>query len=382
MRMKSKISSDKQYANKPLSIDSKQATYVDVIETKLCDSPACVEDSTKASPAITTSNHATDTVSSACISPGTFSQVFKDTDRNGHITIRKQLINSSRIFKQPQMKSVQRQMTNEVAQLKTIGSASQENERARKYVVSMSDWDTAEQPQYIRFPLLPGAMDLVDFYNTEMSRKLLCSRAYTLSLMYQLARGLDFLYRLRIAHRDIKHENIIISYQDPKNGFLNPLLQLCDFGYAHSFDTKEEFSRICGTRGYHSWELINLNQAQENSDVFSMGILFFEMINMQHFIELPEKREDYKEAFNQQYLRHMQSLTQKNGRLGDYFTAIIVSMLQSDAKNRALPHTVLKNIKLNMKKLQRSKERAATNHQAATTASDVSASTAPTSAAT
>lgn len=55
------------------------------------------------------------------------------------------------------------------------------------------------------------------------------------SYMYQLLRGLRYLHKNGIIHRDVKPENLLVD----KEG----VLKLCDFGFARKINESGEFSR-------------------------------------------------------------------------------------------------------------------------------------------
>src|ERR1035437_5538840 len=90
-------------------------------------------------------------------------------------------------------------------------------------------------------------------------------------LMIQLLQGLNYAHKNKIIHRDIKPENIFID----KN--LN--VKLGDFGLALSSDDNfvtNPYS-IVGTPSYMSPEQIQGNKLTEQSDLFSAGVVIFEL---------------------------------------------------------------------------------------------------------
>lgn len=114
---------------------------------------------------------------------------------------------------------------------------------------------------------------LIKIYQTQ---KTLFSRDELLKIMNNLLSGLSYLHKLGIAHGDIKPENILINK--------NLETQIIDFGLSCSKHCKPS-----GTILYTSPEiLIKLGSKKEISldtlqtaDVFSMGIVFYLLTNLQ-----------------------------------------------------------------------------------------------------
>ena len=86
----------------------------------------------------------------------------------------------------------------------------------------------------------------------------------------QIINAVYFLHKNDLIHRDIKPENILL--------FDNNLCKLCDFGWCVKLDGKQRRT-FCGTPEYMSPEIINKMEYSKEIDVWSLGILLYEMIH-------------------------------------------------------------------------------------------------------
>jgi len=97
-------------------------------------------------------------------------------------------------------------------------------------------------------------------------------------IMQQVAKGLDYAHRktdnfgepLGIVHRDISQQNILASWDGG--------VKIVDFGIARARDTQEEEGVIKGKFAYMSPEQARGEPVDCRSDVFSAGVVLFELI--------------------------------------------------------------------------------------------------------
>ena len=89
----------------------------------------------------------------------------------------------------------------------------------------------------------------------------------------QVARALDYIHYRGIVHRDIKPANIMISRQGG--------VKLMDFGIARDNTYKDDLTQTgtgIGTPSYMSPEQILGDNLDSRSDIFSLGIVLFQMV--------------------------------------------------------------------------------------------------------
>ncbi|KAJ3218190.1 Serine/threonine-protein kinase ulk3 [Dinochytrium kinnereticum] len=95
----------------------------------------------------------------------------------------------------------------------------------------------------------------------------------------QLTAGVLFLHDRSIIHRDLKTENILLSGNTDKSH--RPILKISDFGIA---DWTDEISAgptnqgAVGTLMYVAPEILKKQPHDGRSDIWSLGIIFFEML--------------------------------------------------------------------------------------------------------
>jgi serine/threonine-protein kinase len=94
-----------------------------------------------------------------------------------------------------------------------------------------------------------------------------------LGVTRQICRGLDAAHEQGIIHRDIKPQNVLIDHKGE--------VKLMDFGIARMAEAHEGMTQaglIVGTPHYMSPEQVQGKQLDPRSDVYSMGVLIYEMV--------------------------------------------------------------------------------------------------------
>jgi HAMP domain-containing protein/predicted Ser/Thr protein kinase len=96
----------------------------------------------------------------------------------------------------------------------------------------------------------------------------------SMGIARQICRGLQAAHEQGIIHRDIKPQNVLIDAKGE--------VKLMDFGIARMTEAEEAMTQaglIVGTPHYMSPEQVQGKQLDPRSDVYSMGVLLYEMIS-------------------------------------------------------------------------------------------------------
>ncbi len=95
-----------------------------------------------------------------------------------------------------------------------------------------------------------------------------------LDILAQTADALDYAHNHEVIHRDIKPANIMLLENDK--------IKVTDFGIAKAVsDSKTKSGVVLGTPNYMSPEQINGQDLDGRSDLFSLGVVFFELLTGQ-----------------------------------------------------------------------------------------------------
>ncbi|CBI20437.3 unnamed protein product, partial [Vitis vinifera] len=112
---------------------------------------------------------------------------------------------------------------------------------------------------------------------TDQMQSMVLNWPKRIAIINGITRGLLYLHqdsRLRIIHRDLKADNILLDNE------MSP--KISDFGMARSFgenDTEANTKRVVGTFGYMSPEYASDGVYSVKSDVFSFGVLMLEIVS-------------------------------------------------------------------------------------------------------
>ena len=102
--------------------------------------------------------------------------------------------------------------------------------------------------------------------------------------MKQIANGILILNKFGIVHRDLKLQNVILSYEnndinDETNYKMKENIKLIDFGFSTILTCHERTNESYGTLCYISPEMINNEYYNHKIDVWTLGIIGYLLLN-------------------------------------------------------------------------------------------------------
>ncbi|MEM9554685.1 MAG: serine/threonine-protein kinase [Acidobacteriota bacterium] len=136
------------------------------------------------------------------------------------------------------------------------------------HVVTLFDADEVDGLLYLAFEFVPGT-DLAQRARREPPLSL----REVLRVVREVASALDYAHGREIVHRDIKPSNILLGADGEA--------KVADFGIAKLYDQSTELTRtgsVVGSPQYMSPEQVRGEALDGRSDVFSLGVVLYEML--------------------------------------------------------------------------------------------------------
>lgn len=138
---------------------------------------------------------------------------------------------------------------------------------SHKNIVTIYDIGKSEQLAYMAMEFLEGRE-----LRTILSGSTTMPIEKALDVAAQVADGLDYAHSRQIVHRDIKPANVMVLNDG--------LVKITDFGIARmrNNEIKTMTGMILGSPKYMSPEQVAGNRADARSDLFSLGVVLYEML--------------------------------------------------------------------------------------------------------
>jgi CheY-like chemotaxis protein/predicted Ser/Thr protein kinase len=146
----------------------------------------------------------------------------------------------------------------------------------------------------------------------------------SISIIKPICSALQAIHTLGIIHRDLKPQNILIDE--------NKVLKVLDFGIAHAADATEITGDggLIGTPAYMSPEQVSGNSVDARSDLYSLGIIIYEMLSgkLPYYSELPAAL----------VMKHLTDqavpLSELMPVLSGFLSDLVMKLMEKDPNNR------------------------------------------------
>ena len=173
--------------------------------------------------------------------------------------------------------------------------------------------------------------DLLDYITKNPQEKL--NDLYSIDIITQILEALDYLHNeVKICHRDLKPENCLITFNGNDK---MPTVKLVDFGVATYIDNGEKMKEKIGTVNYMAPEIFSKSSYDEKIDVWSAGVILYNMVT---------GREPFEFKENEHKIKHLLEKRDINFYLieNDYIRDLCKAMLERNPKKRIDARNALK----------------------------------------
>jgi len=155
-------------------------------------------------------------------------------------------------------------------------------------------------------------------------RRLPIERATNLTL--QILDALDTMHKHGVVHRDLKPENIMVDDEDR--------IKLIDFGIAMKEDARRitfvDMSATLGTPDYISPEQVKGQRGDQRSDIYSLGVMFYEMLTG----EVPFRGPNPLAVMNERVLHDAEPARARRAEISPELNEILNRALERDPRRR------------------------------------------------
>ena len=196
-------------------------------------------------------------------------------------------------------------------------------------VVDIIDVETHPDNLYLVIEFIDG-MDLARFIK-EFSP---LPFSVILYISREVLNGLAYAHRQGVIHRDIKPSNIMIG----RDG----IVKIADFGLARTADlpTISAHGEVVGTPAYMSPEQARISNLDERTDIFSLGITFYELAGQPS----PFKGQSIVESIQKLLKDVPPPLHELNPEIPEWYSLLISKMLAKKTDDRpASAEAILEN---------------------------------------
>jgi serine/threonine protein kinase len=153
------------------------------------------------------------------------------------------------------------------------------------------------------------------------------ARAENITL--RLCDALDYMHKRGIVHRDLKPENVMVEEKNDRDE-----IKLIDFGVAMKEDARRltfvNVSSMLGTPDYISPEQVQGKRGDQRSDMYALGVMFYEMLTGQ----VPFSGPNPLAVMNERLLKDPVPPRELNPAIPPEIEEIVFRALERDPRHR------------------------------------------------
>ena len=227
------------------------------------------------------------------IGAGSYSKVYKAIDSETKTLVAIKIITTSKLNA-----SLIQRLSKEIEILKQLNHIN---------IISLLNYSITDKHIYLVMDFCNGGTvgDKIGKLTTECQVK---------EIIKQILDGMLYLQNKNILHRDIKPANILVTSDN--------IIKIIDFGFSSDLKDSDMYSTICGTPMYMSPELLKCESYNKKTDLWSLGVITYELIhhknpfgnprNISQLLEsIKRKNFYYKSSISPSCLNFITSLLQE-----------------------------------------------------------------------
>jgi eukaryotic-like serine/threonine-protein kinase len=198
-------------------------------------------------------------------------------------------------------------------------------------IVQIYELGQFQSAYYILMEYIAG-QDLLSLQKLARRDRSIMSEAQACFIIKELCRGMDYAHRktdasgapLNIIHRDISPQNVLVSYDGE--------VKVIDFGIAKAAvqSTHTQVGVLKGKFGYMSPEQVKGLVLDRRSDVFAIGVLFWELLTNRRLFKGENEFETLQMIRNPQ----IEAPSTRNPAIGSQVDRIVMRALAPDREQR------------------------------------------------
>lgn len=197
----------------------------------------------------------------------------------------------------------------------------------------------------------PNVVKLFDFFETperfyiimqkcsgDVLDRVVSLKRYTEKEARQLSAGLikgvNYIHDRKIAHRDLKPQNLLLENSDD-----NTSVKICDFGFAKRVHVPQSLTTLCGSKHYVAPELLKNHPYDESADMWSVGVIIYFLLAG----HLPFNANDQQDLFQLIRLGKFSFESKYWAGISDEAMDLIEKLLEVDPASRATASEALES---------------------------------------